>query len=285
MSILSSATAQQVGRLLELFPIANIRNRWPGLKGNKDELCLSIAKTGDIAGISTFVDETLTCCKQHVYILCHEKKLKALPDSVVAGEKVLDSTAHALYLIRAVYKVYLSDPLEEALLEFLWPLRLELLPGHLVARFVVLEKALGSYFNRPYHLGSRSVDEDAVLKGLSKDDFLSPCDLHKGIKKLWAMDFMDCFKAKYRKPMSVASEDMDGEKGIKKHNPELYQVLRKSTLLSALFEIEDPKETPESKSTVSILSAEPLVGFLGFPRYTDKKGDTDAVLDKVLANN
>ncbi len=83
--------------------------------------------------------------------------------------------------------------------------------------------------------------------------------------------------------MSVASEDMDGEKGIKKNYPELYAVLRKSTLLSALFEIEDPKS--DSKSTVSVLSAEPLVGFLGFPRYTDKKGDTDAVLDKVLANN
>jgi len=284
MPILNSATAQQVGRLLELFPIANIRDRWPGLKGSKDALCLSIAQTGDIEGISTFVNETLTCCKQHVYVLSHEKTLKALPNSVVAGEKVLGTAAaHALYLIRAVYKVYLSDPLEEVSLEFLWPLRLELLPEHLVARFVVLEKGLGSYFNRPYHLGSRSVEEDAVLKGLNKDGKLIPCDLHKGIKKLWAIDFMDCFKARYRKPMSVASEDMDGEKGIKKNYPELYAVLRKSTLLSALFEIEDPKS--DSKSTVSVLSAEPLVGFLGFPRYTDKKGDTDAVLDKVLANN
>jgi hypothetical protein len=59
----------------------------------------------------------------------------------------------------------------------------------------------------------------------------------------------------------------------------MYKILRKSLLLSALFEVED------EKSTVATISAEPLVGFVGFPRYTDKKGDTDAVLEKLLASN
>ncbi len=279
MPILQSATTVQIGQLLELFPVANLRDRWPALKGNKDKLGLSIAKTGDLTAISKFIDENLSCCKQHVYIFSHGKDLKALPDSVVSGETIINSASYSLCLIRVQYQVYLSKPLEEVLLEFLWPLRLELRPEHLVVRFAVLERSLASYFKRPYHLGGRTVHEDDVLSELKKDGILTPTDLHKGVKKLWAEGFMDCFKAKYRKPASVASEEMDGERGIKEHNPELYQVLRKSILLSSLFEVED------QQSTVSTISAEPPVGFLGFPRYTEKKGDTDDVIEKILSRN
>jgi hypothetical protein len=118
-----------------------------------------------------------------------------------------------------------------------------------------------------------------VLKELNENEILTVVDLHKGIKQLWADGFMDCFRATYKKPMSVASEQMDEEKGIKEHNPELYKILRKSSLLNVLFEIED------EESTVSVMSAEPQVGFLGFPRYTEAKGDTDAILAKLLAHN
>lgn len=280
MPILQSANAKQIGRLLELFPIANLRDRWPGMKGGKSEVGLAVAQTGDLAGMTSFIADNLSCCKQHVYIFSHAKHLKTLPNSVLAGEKLSGTSSRATYLIRVAYKVYLSDPLEEVTLEFLWPLRLELRPELLVARFVVLEKGLSPYFNRPYHLGGKSLDEDMVLKELNENDTLTVVDLHKGIKKLWAADgFMDCFRATYKKPMSVASEQMDEEKGIKEHNQELYAILRKSTLLNVLFEIED------QESTVSIMSAEPPMGFLGFPRYTETKGHTDAILERLLANN
>jgi hypothetical protein len=279
MTILNDVTAPQLGRLLELFPIANLRDRWPALKGSKDQLCGLIAKTGDHAAISKFIDENLSCCKQHVYIFSHGKDLKALPDSVAAGERIVSTAKSGLYVIRAQYRVYLSDPLEEITLDFLWPLRLELRPEHLIARFVVLEKSLASHFNRPYHLGGKTVDEDDVLRDLNKGGILARTDLHNGIKKLWADGFMDCFKAKYRKPKSVASEEMDEAKGIREHNPDLYKILRKSTLLSTLFEVED------KKSTVSVISADPLDGFLGFPRYTEKKGDTNEVIGQIIESN
>ncbi len=280
MPIANSAKVPDLERLLQLFPVANIREKWSALKGNKDELCKAIAQKRDIAAISEFIDENLSCCKQHVYIFSHDKALATLPDSVTAGEKVVAAGTHAVYIVSAKYKVYLSDPLEEVIVQFLWPVRLELQPEHLVVRFIVLEKALVSYFDRPYHLGGKTVGENDVLRGLNTSGTLSPTDLHRGIKKLWADDFVDCGQIKFKKPMSVASEVMDQEKGIKKYNPELYKILRRSTLLSALFQVSEGQN-----STVSAFSAEPPDGFLGFPRYTDKRGDTDLVIQEILSNN
>jgi hypothetical protein len=281
MQFLNSATVPELKRLMDLFPAANIRANWPSLKGHKDDLCKAIAEQHDLAAIAKFTDENLSCCKQHVYIFSHGNDLKTLPDSVVGGEGVVSVVEkHTTYVIRTQYKVYLSDPVTEAILDFLWPVRLDLLPKRLIVRFVVLERDLASHFKKEYHLGGRTVDEDGVLAELKTDGLLAATDLHKGIKKLWADDFMDCHKAKYKKPKSVASEAMDNEEGIKKNNPELYKVLQKSVLLSAVFQVGD-----DQKTTVSAFSSEPPLGFLSFTRYTEKRGDTDIVIQKILASN
>jgi len=42
-------------------------------------------------------------------------------------------------------------------------------------------------------------------------------DLHKGVKSLWEDEFMDSPRIKFKKPMSVASEAMDEELGIRQN--------------------------------------------------------------------
>jgi hypothetical protein len=54
-------------RLLELFPISNLRETWPSLKGTKEEICFTIAEERNHEQTIRFVDENLSCCKQHVY--------------------------------------------------------------------------------------------------------------------------------------------------------------------------------------------------------------------------
>jgi len=282
VAILATAPVQEIKHLLELFPIDNIRDKWPHLKGNKAEISKAIAEARDVAAISKFLNDNLSCCKQHVYIFSHEEDVH-LPSSLPSGEQLLSTPGvQSTYLVRVRYRVYLSNPLEEKTLDFLWPVRIDLLPKHLVVRFVVLERDIGTYFDREYQLGGRSIDEDDILACLAASGHLSPTDLHKGIKKLWADDFMDCHRAKYKKPISVASEAMDREKGIKKNNPELYKVLRKSTLLNAVFHVSPDGATP---CTVSAFSTEPPVGFVGFTRYTEKREDTDLVIGKILESN
>jgi hypothetical protein len=108
---------------------------------------------------------------------------------------------------------------------------------------------------------------------------LAPADLHKGIKKLWSDGFMDSSRAKYKTPISTAQETMDEERGIKEYNPDLYGILQQSPLFTTLFQI------PEDKGTVTSFSADPSNGLIGFSRYSEKVGDTDYVIEQILANN
>lgn len=79
--------------------------------------------------------------------------------------------------------------------------------------------------------------------------------------------------------MSLASEAMDEERGIREYNPELYEILLDSVLLNTVFVIQ------EENCGVSAFSADCANGFLGFPRYSEAEGNTDFVIDEILRHN
>jgi hypothetical protein len=281
MSILESSTVQDRKRLLELFPIINLRQAWSSLKGTKEELCYSVAEQQPVQELIQFLDEHLSCCKQHVYVCSRPGSFTALPVSIEGGEKVFDLDGdHALYIIRSRYSIILRDPLEDATLEFLWPVRLEITKEQVIVRFVVLEKNISSYFERPYYISDRSVDEKSVLKSLTEKFSLQPIDLHKGIKKLWVDGFMDSTRTEYKKPISTAKEAMDEERGIREHNPELYEVLLESPLFNTLFALSETLDR-----SVSVFSVDPSRGYIAFPRYSETSGDTDFVVREILKHN
>ena len=144
---------------------------------------------------------------------------------------------------------------------------------------VSLEKDLKAYFDRPCIVRSRSVDQGDVMKELIA---LSQggTDLHKGTKKLWEDGFMDATRTRYKKPHSTVSEIMDEAIGIREHYPELFAVLKKSTLFSTLFMI-----PAASTCGVSAVSIDPSAGFLAFPRYSEKQNGTDYVVAQILKHN
>lgn len=281
MGILQDASVEDRKRLLDLFPVSNLRHEWPS-KGLKEEVCYAAAadaSDAQITRLAAFVDDNLSCCKQHVYVFSHNGDA-APPDAILDGEKVLDAAgAHALYLIRARYNIVLRDPLEETTLEFLWPVRIELTPQYFIVRFVVLEKNPSSYFDRPVYVGGKTVDEKAVIADITASAPIRAADLNKGIKKLWNDGFIDSFKTRFKKTISTASEAMDEEKGIKEYNPELYSILQEAPLYTTVFQI------PEDKSTIGTFSADPSHGIIGFTHYTEKKGDADVVIQHILENN
>jgi hypothetical protein len=256
MGLLEAASNQDIKRLLELFPVAVLREKWSGLEGTKEELCVAVAEKRDYPDIAKFVDEHFSCCKQHISIFSDAKLPAQLPELKISeGEKILeaktDGVQRRLHLIRSEYTVILRDPLVEAKLHFLWPVRVDFTKDKVILRFVVLEKNIGSYFDgRSYYVSSRSIDEDAVLHAL-KDVMgadLIPTDLHKGVKKLWEEGFMDSSRAQYKKSISTASETMDEDKRIKQDNPALYETLLESPLFNTMFEI-----PPRKNFTVSFL--------------------------------
>jgi len=110
--MLQQASVEDRKRLLELFPVANLRQVFESKKTRKEEICYAEAsKSGNaqIKRVAEFVDNHLGCCKQHVYVFSHDGSAK-LPDDVADGEKVLDVDGkHGLYLSRAEYTVVLRD--------------------------------------------------------------------------------------------------------------------------------------------------------------------------------
>ena len=73
---------------------------------------------------------------------------------------------------------------------------------------------------------------------------------------------------------------MDRGKGIREHYPELYEVIVDSPLFKTIFLIPDNKHT-----TVTAVVVDPAKGYISFPRYTEKKGDTDFVINEILRFN
>lgn len=288
MPILNAASVQDLKRLLELYPVASLRDHRPDLEGAKEEICYAFAGERDPEAIAKFLDEYLSCCKQHIYVFEHKTELEALPPiDIPDGERVLESKdddrIRMLYVIKLRFRVILKDPLEEATLEFLWPVRLDFTAHHLIVRFVVLEKNIGSYFDgRSYYTDRRSLEEKAILQTLQVifRGRLESADLHKGVKKLWEDDFMDSIRAKYRKDVSTASELMDEDRGIKEHYPDLYATLTDSLLLDTVFLV-----TPREDFSVTAFIVDPSKGSISFPRFSENKGDTDYVVDEILRHN
>jgi hypothetical protein len=146
-----------------------------------------------------------------------------------------------------------------------------------------MEKNLSSYFNgRHCWIKDRSVDQEGILLAISNSSKgeIAKTDLHKGIKKLWDDGFVDCRRTKYKKPYSVADETMDHELGIRVSNPELYTVLKTATLLDVVFQVDKG-----AACTVSAFHMSPSEGTVIFPRYSEKKGDTDHVIREILRHN
>lgn len=279
MAILEKASVDDRKRLLELFPLATLRESW-NHKGRKEEICYAAAadtSPEQMVKIAKFVEDHMGCCKQHIYVYTNDGSA-ALPDEITDGEKVLEVDGkRALYLARVSYAVVLRNPLEETTLEFLWPVRVSITPEYLVIRFVVLEKNTSSYFDRPAYVARKSVNEKNIIASFLSPG-TNPADINKGIKKLWADGYIESTRSDYKKPYSTSSERMDEERGIKEHYPEIYAIMQEAPLYLTLFEFSDDRNSVESFST------DPSNGIIGFTSYS-AHGDTDVILEKILSNN
>ncbi len=281
MALPANLSAQDLTRLLELFPLKSLKEEWPDKKGTKEDLCKEIAKEKDLGRIADFVDKSLNLCKQNVYVFDIDPlALPAMPTVTAKGWVKKVGKTHAMYLIRVQFKVVLRDPFEETTIDFAWPFTLDLVEKYLVLRFIVLEKNIATYFQRPFVKGVRNIDEQEIIESLKQNNKLKAVDLNKGVKKQWSSDVMDARRTHYKKPTSTASEAMDEERGIKKDNPELYAILMKSPLYRTLFIVPATAKRKEVP-----LWIDPTQGTINFPRYSETMGNTDNVIREILKKN
>ena len=214
-------------------------------------------------------------------IVYEAPELESLPETIAGGGiQELGDEVEALYLSRLTHRVLLWDPVIEKEISFLWPVHVRLANGHLVVRFVTLEKNLQTYLGQRYSPQSRSVKEEEILDGLASTHGLAISDLHAGVKALWASDFFDAFRVRFKKSHSTTTEDMDEEMGIKQHNPQLYALISDAELFRTHFKVLPRDGVAQCVATVI---AEPSKGHLRFTSYSEAGDeDTGFVVDEII---
>lgn len=287
MAVLSAASTQDLVNLLELFPVGTIKDHWPK-KGHKVDVAKDVVASEKRSSIVEFVNQYLSCCKQHIYVFSHENEIKKLPTAGKgAGERVVEkqgkNEGSALFLYWAHFSAVLKKPYEDAKLKFLWPFRFEYTKSAAIVRLVVIEKNLSAHFGDREYVGAKKETDEAVLISSmlnTLDSPLSKADLHKGIKKLWKDYSIDCVRVTYQDPDATESTKMNEEGGIREKKPQLYEALLKVPFLDAKFKIKS-----QELSSASAFYTHPADGFLSFTRYTENATDTDNVVREILKHN
>jgi hypothetical protein len=289
MPILTDATAEEVERLLGLFPVANLRQTWTAFANqSKEQLCSAVAAQRPRGEVSDFVRQAFGCCKQHVHLFSHELQPPlTVPATIIDGEKLVALTPRsAIYLTRSQTDVVLLDPYDDGTIDFLWPVRIEVTAGHVIVSLVILEKDIASYFPRRALVDKHGLSEEAVVADVMQSmGALQRLDIHKGIKALWHEEYMDCHYAKYRKAKSAAYEIVDRteKKGIRENDPALYGVLRKARMSACVFRLDE--EQQKQQTSVRHFAADLSLGTLTFSTYADNSKDTGDVVRKILQSN
>ena len=287
MAVLSAASARDLINLLELFPVSKIKDHWPK-KGHKEDVAKDVVASEKRPSIMEFVNQYFSCCKQHIYVFGHENEITKLPTAGTgSGERVLEKEGKdegsALFLYWAQFSAVLTDPYEGAKLKFLWPFRFEYTKSAAIVRLIVLEKNLSAHFgDRKYIAAKKETDEAVLISSMlnSLGPPLGKADLHKGIKKLWKDNSIDCVRVTYQDPDATESTKMNEECGIREKKPQLYDALLKVPLLDAKFKIKS-----KELSGASSFYTHPTDGFLAFTKYRANAMDTDNVVREILKHN
>jgi hypothetical protein len=104
--ILKQASVELRKRLLELFPVAALRESFSAV-GSKGEIAAAVAKSTDDAtllNVAEFVDSRMTIGKQHIYVFAHDGHF-TFPEDFGGAERVVLKADHALYITRRKYQV------------------------------------------------------------------------------------------------------------------------------------------------------------------------------------
>jgi hypothetical protein len=291
ISVLTSASAQQLKRLLELFPVTNLRSYWSSLSGTKEQISMAVAGTRNINLILNFIDENVSSCKQHVFILSHNGNALTSNNFKIPGATVVKTTnseneKRIIFILEVNYEVVVKEPLGVETISFFVPVRLTITAENVVVSFVILEKDFGSYFTGGYHTAKRQgLNEkqiaDLLCIGLQDELELEHTDIHKGIKELWESGRIDVSRLKFKKGISTTTEDIDEGKGIKEFVPEIYEKAKDAPILTQLVHIKDFGDD----FSIQHFTCSPSDGFLAFTTYSERAGDTDYVVQEIIKHN
>jgi hypothetical protein len=279
-------------RLLNLYPAHAIRSAWTLGNVTKERAVEELAKTQSTADVSNFAFENISLTKQHVYLLEPSPafSMSALPTVTIDDGPTLQhgerSEARFFYLPDLRFEVVFLDSLDRQYIDFKWPILIDIRRDLLQVKFTTIERDLRTLFHgERVTVSRRSVDEKSILKSI-EDQFrasshrLRALDINKGIKALWAQDYIDSQEARWKKSRSTANEVMDERFFLKRDLPEMYDAVRRAPILKAQFEFMKDRE-----QFVPHFVVEANDGVLRFPLYGNRQESSLNVIAKILELN
>jgi hypothetical protein len=284
--LLAEATPLSLSRLLALFPVNALREKWHEQRKKADILAWATQNASQ-KEIKQFLDEYFGNCKQHIYLFTHRSDVTdlpnfRLPDAEKISERSDDNVRQFLYLAEVEFHVVYTNPLGEDRIKFLWPIRLEFVGNILIVRFVMMEKDVRTYFGEGVsRTVGRSLTEpqiNAHLKNVLAE--LEVLDINRGIKHLWNQDRIDGTKIRYRKAKSMSTESMDAGAGVKRTYPDLYKELVKRPLFDSTF-----KTLEEDENEEMTFRADPSNGYLGLSSYADDGDGRNSFVSEIIRHN
>jgi len=280
-------------RLLKLFPIKAVKEHFD-LQGKWDEIIVEIFAKHPQKVIFDFVSANIDYTRQHVHICSLQRVFRSssfdtegFPLPILTAVN-LNNECTIVALPVITFNVLVTKPYEETTVQFYQPIKVTLKNRHLIIQVTTLEKNLSHYFEgeRKVVDSSREPHEEYNLSAIqyfvdSKGLDARKCDIHKGIKKLWEDEIIDCKYLKRKKSKSTDTTTMDENYTIKRDYPDEYEGMKDKPLLKTLFRYigEKPEYFCEH------FNADPMQGVLGIASFPENTSQIQNIVNDILEHN
>lgn len=284
-----------LARLLRLFPVDIVRERFPGIPGYQDELIKSIIEQHDERAILNFSFDNFDYSKQHIYLFKHDiNDLSSLPESLLKNiesqfRNLDESSLTFFYWLDLRYDVILINPIEQTFIDFKWPVKVVIDKGLIIITFAIIERNIKLllkqiYKNRKSFITGKNIEEQSIVNLFTKElrNFgnVSPYNLEKGVKELWKNDIVDAVYVNYKKSKSTSVEYMDEELTLKEQYNTLYEEIMYAPLYKIVL-----KFLIDIDKYGDHLTVDPSIGVITLSTFSKSKERPINAIRKILEKN
>lgn len=275
-------------RILQAFSVNDLKEAFnidSSIRLQKDVI-YNVLKGNNEKNIKNLLFKNYSLLKQHIYFYELQGKIS---DNLFWNHPFLYNTeikqrGHKIFQFLFVeqYGIFNIDSGKIQNITFHRPVKVEIKGLKAIISINILERDLGSILNaKTINVNRKSNDNDILnsLTTFDKSVFFIKEDLNKGIKFLWANDYIDAYKVKFKKSKSTSSETMDEDHMVKKQMPDLYKEIMKSPLDITVFKY------LKSDEYVKHFTANPREGIISFNTFPSTIKGIDEIIKLIVKNN
>ena len=275
-----------LNRVLRLYPYANLKSHFGEKTKSRDKLIDDILSQTTEDDIYRYCHSNFGFTRKHVYVFDKISGGIDLSTSFDVLFSKVESTSIGIehfYMIKANHRIKVIEPYQELDFSFPWPIKITQLKDDTIIEFTILERNIAHYLPKGMELlqAHRTLDETEFLEICKTKNglFLSPTDLHKGVKYLWDKDVIDALQADWKKAKSSSTETMDESYTLKKAYPKLYEQIMKSEITKTNFCFLNDGDFSKR------FRIEPKDGKIAFPLYPKSNHSNINVILDILKHN